>query len=131
MAGFLEKFYFTYKNTDTTKFKIFDFYSRSFTVTEPNLWETEGIKCYTMCPVYADTNLISSGIEKTKEKVENGIISPDAKEAQVKNVTDIEKQIKVRMLTIEEIGDCFVDCLKYDKVFNIYMLQIDRFVNSY
>ena len=69
-----------------------------------------------MCPVYADTNLISKGIEKTKEKVENGLISPDAKEAQIKDVADLSKQVKIRMLTIEEIGDCFVDCLKYDKV---------------
>ena len=72
--------------------------TRSFLISEPKIYDTEKIKCYALCPTFADTNLVRSW--KTKGmKTEYAFIAS-----------------LMRILTIEDVGDAMMASLKYDKV---------------
>ena len=75
--------------------------TRSFLISEPKVYDTEKIKCYAVCPTFADTNLVRSW--KTKGmKTEYAFIAS-----------------LMRILTIEDVGDAMMAALKYDKVCSI------------
>ena len=49
--------------------------TRSFLVSDPNVYEMENVKCYALCPTFADTNLVRSQFENGKSrKTENGTV---------------------------------------------------------
>ena len=88
--------------------------TRSFLISEPKVYDTEKIKCYALCPTFADTNLVRSW--KTKGmKTEYAFIAS-----------------LMRILTIEDVGDAMMSSLKYDKVYaalkKIFFLIISKSV---
>merc|ERR1712241_1587678 len=67
--------------------------TRSFDTSKPSVEATEGVKCYAICPYFADTNLV-------KEST---------------TIDDLTKRIKGRVLTVNEVGHAFELSLKLDK----------------
>ena len=85
--------------------------TRSFLISEPKVYDTEKIKCYALCPTFADTNLVRSW--KTKGmKTEYAFIAS-----------------LMRILTIEDVGDAMMASLKYDKVYA--SLKKNIFLNNF
>ena len=94
--------------------------TRAFRSSSPKPYDTEGVKCYVLCPVFADTNLVRSSFEHESAKMQKGIMTARGKAA---NVEELEKITRTRMLTVNEVGDAMMKSLKYDKVF---ILKITR-----
>ena len=73
--------------------------TRGFLFTDPKVFELEGIKCYALCPNTTETPLVTSYLEErnlTKE--------------------DVEGAMRMKILTVEEIGEAVMKSFKYDKV---------------
>ena len=68
-------------------------FTRSFGTSKPNVYHSEGIKAYAICPFFADTNLVKESI----------------------NINDLTKRIKTRVLTVEEVGHAMEMSLKNDE----------------
>lgn len=66
--------------------------TRSFATSKPNVELSEGVKCYAICPFFADTALV-------KEST---------------NISDLERRIKGRVLTVTEVGHAFEKSLEID-----------------
>ena len=81
--------------------------TRAFLVSEPKMSDSEGIKCYAIAPFFADTNLVRSIFESDPETVKN---------TGVENMEDLSKKVKMRILTVNEVGDAMIKSLQYDKV---------------
>jgi len=67
--------------------------TRSFETSIPNVFSTEGIKAYALCPFFANTVLLTDRI----------------------SITDIEKKFNKRVLTVSEVGHGFEESLKIDQ----------------
>ena len=67
--------------------------TRSFETSTPNIYSTEGIKCYAICPYFANTQLVTDRIA----------------------IADLEKQFKNRVLTVSEVGNGFQQSLNIDQ----------------
>ena len=73
--------------------------TRGFLFTDPKVYELEGIKCYALCPNTTETPLVTSYLEErnlTKE--------------------DVEGAMRMKILTVEEIGEAVMKSFNYDKV---------------
>ena len=73
--------------------------TRGFLFTDPKVFELEGIKCYALCPNTTETPLVTSYLEErnlTKE--------------------DVEGAMRMKILTVEEIGEAVMKSFNYDKV---------------
>ena len=73
--------------------------TRGFLFTDPKVFELEGIKCYALCPNTTETPLVTSYLEErnlTKE--------------------DVEGAMRMKILTVKEIGEAVMKSFKYDKV---------------
>ena len=87
--------------------------TRAFITSEPKPHKSEGIKCYALCPVFADTNLVRSAFEKRKEEIQKGTVSS---KGQITSMEELSEKMKMRILTVEEVGDAMMKSLEYDKV---------------
>ena len=74
--------------------------TRSFLTADPPVYETEGIKCYGLCPGFVDTNLVRKALD------DRGLTSKDL----------VKRMFGARVMTANEIGDAMVKALQYDKV---------------
>ena len=91
--------------------------TRSFLTADPPVYETEGIKCYGLCPGFVDTNLVRKALD------DRGLTSKDL----------VKRMFGARVMTANEIGDAMVKALQYDKVKVIKSMdyQITILKNSY
>jgi len=77
--------------------------TRSFETAKPNVEASEGVKAYALCPYFADTSLVK----------ESGTID------------ELERRIKGRVLTVNEVGHAFDLSLKLDKTGACYVVYPD------
>ena len=84
--------------------------TRAFLTSEPKVYESEGIKCYALCPTFVDTNLVRSAFKHNNDK---GIVTSRGK---VTSIEGLAKATKMRVMTVNEIGDAMMKSLQYDKV---------------
>ena len=73
--------------------------TRSFLTSDPPVYESEGIKCYAICPGFVETNLVRNALD------ERGMTNQD-----------LVQKTNMRVMTPKEIGDAMVKALQYDKV---------------
>lgn len=79
-------------------------FTRSYAAcSRPKPWEDDQIKAYAVCPWFANTDLV-------KETTEIG---------------KIEKKTKVRVLTVEEVGNAFDQALEADSNGGVFMVFPD------
>ena len=69
----------------------------------PKPWEDDQIKAYALCPWFADTDLVKETIELKK----------------------LEKKVKFRALTVEDVGNAFDEALDADDNGGIFMVFPD------
>ena len=79
--------------------------TRAFLASEPKLSESENIKCYALSPTFADTNLVRSAFGGNQGLNSN-----------IQNMEDLSKATKMRILTVNEVGEALIKSLEYDKV---------------
>ena len=86
--------------------------TRAFLTSEPKVYESEGIKCFALCPSFADTNLVRGAIkhEKSKENKGHGLLG------KINSIEDLAKTTQMRVLTVNDVGDALMKSLQYDKV---------------
>ena len=108
--------------------------TRSFITSDPKPYDTDGIKCYALCPVimnttikklhqyisvyvfhlnfqvFVDTNLVREGL-KAKSPSREALGGKPAG-----NIEELAKTTKMRVMTVNEIGDAMKKSLQYDKV---------------
>lgn len=91
--------------------------TRSF---RSKVYHEEGIKCYTLAPWFADTNLVRSQLEKAKETN-----SPGFRGNRVTSMEELSKAVHTRILTVEEVGEAMMTSLKIDKNGAVYSIMPD------
>ena len=89
--------------------------TRAFRSSEPKVYETEGIKCYALCPTFVDTNLVRGAMTNRKEN-SNEEMGFKAGRGNITTLEQLEKSTKMRVMSVHEIGDAMMKSLKYDKV---------------
>ena len=77
--------------------------TRSFATSKPNVYASEGIKAYAICPFFADTALVRESV----------------------NISDLSKKIKGRVLTVNEVGHAMEHSLKVDENGACYVVYPD------
>ena len=88
--------------------------TRAFLSSKPTVFESEGIKCYALCPSFADTHFVRSAFENEKGFKENhGIVTSKGR---VHSMKELAETTKSRVLTVNEVGDAMIKSLEYDKV---------------
>lgn len=90
--------------------------TRTFAEIVPDIYSVEGVKCYGIAPWFADTNLVRTGFGDKRVRTALGDFT---------SINDIKKNYKVRVLTVEEVGDSFVKALEHDKTGAIYVVFPD------
>merc|ERR1712001_567554 len=85
--------------------------TRSFITSDPKPYDTDGIKCYALCPVFVDTNLVREGLKAKEHKSRQRLGGKPAG-----NIEELAKTTKMRVMTVNEIGDAMKKSLQYDKV---------------
>ena len=78
-------------------------FTRSFATAKPNVASTEGIKAYAICPYFADTSLVRESVA----------------------IDDLQKRIKGRVLTVNEVGHAFEKSLEVDQTGACYVVFPD------
>ena len=73
--------------------------TRSFLTSDPPVYESEGIKCYALCPGFVETNLVQKALD------DRGLTNQES-----------TQKTNMRVMTTKEIGDALVKSLQYDKV---------------
>lgn len=81
--------------------------TRAIRDSEPCLYQTEGIKAYAICPFFADTQLVREG-----SSGKDGIKA-------------LEKRLKKRVLTVNEVGHALDVCLEKDMNGECYVVFPD------
>jgi len=66
--------------------------TRNFGMAKPDLFESEGIKCYALCPWYTDTTLVTD----------------------MMNLKTIEKHSGIRVMDPSEVGKALLDAIRMD-----------------
>ena len=89
--------------------------TRAFRTSEPKVYDTEGIKCYALCPTFADTNLVRGAMTDRKENP-NEEMGFKSGRGNITTIEQLEKSTKMRVMSVHEIGDAMMKSLKYDKV---------------
>ena len=74
--------------------------TRSFLTSDPQVYESEGIKCYALCPGFVDTNLVQKALD------DKGMTKKDL----------VKRMFGARIMTASEIGDAMMKALQFDKV---------------
>ena len=74
--------------------------TRSFLTSDPPVYESEGIKCYALCPGFVDTNLVQKALD------DKGMTKKDL----------VKRMFGARIMTPNEIGDAMMKALQFDKV---------------
>ena len=96
--------------------------TQGFKSSEPNIYESEGIKCYALAPWYADTNLVRSSLQLSNE-------NPGKWTRGGKTVTSIQDlklgKSMTRVLTVNEVGHALIKSLEYDKVTILVHFQVN------
>ena len=73
--------------------------TRSFLTSDPPVYQSEGIKCYALCPGFVETNLVQKALD------DRGLTNQE-----------LTQKTNMRVMTPKEIGDALVKSLQYDKV---------------
>ena len=73
--------------------------TRSFLTSDPPVYESDGIKCYALCPGFVETNLVQKALD------DRGLTNQE-----------LTQKTNMRVMTTKEIGDALVKSLQYDKV---------------
>ena len=73
--------------------------TRSFLTSDPPVYQSEGIKCYALCPGFVETNLVQKALN------DRGLTNQE-----------LTQKTNMRVMTTKEIGDALVKSLQYDKV---------------
>ena len=73
--------------------------TRSFLTSDPPVYQSEGIKCYALCPGFVETNLVQKALD------DRGLTNQE-----------LTQKTNMRVMTTKEIGDALVKSLQYDKV---------------
>jgi len=94
--------------------------TRSFITSDPKPYDTDGIKCYALCPVFVDTNLVREGLKSKEHKSKARLGGKPAG-----NIEELAKATKMRVMTVNEIGDAMKKSLQYDKDGAVYAILPD------
>lgn len=70
----------------------------------------KGVKCYALCPTFADTNLVRSSFNCENQWTIKSEFST------ARCIEDISKATLHRLLTVEDVGEAMMKSLKFDKV---------------
>ena len=73
--------------------------TRSFLTSDPPVYQSEGIKCYALCPGFVETNLVQKALN------DRGLTNQE-----------LTQKTNMRVMTTKEIGDALAKSLQYDKV---------------
>lgn len=95
--------------------------TRYFGALEPDVFKTEGVKCYALAPWLADTNLVRSHIEKAINEGKPVV----HKNQEIRNLDDYRKIGMMRALTVEEVGEAFIQSIYKDKNAAVYAVLPD------
>merc|ERR1712018_182917 len=99
--------------------------TRAFRSSEPKVYETEGIKCYALCPTFADTNLVRGAMSNRKEN-SNEEMGFKAGRGNITTLEQLEKSTKMRVMSVHEIGDAMMKSLKYDKDGAVHVIRLGQ-----
>lgn len=99
--------------------------TKSFKFSEPKVYDVEGIKCYALAPWYVDTNLVRSSVQLSAENPGKWTF----KGQNIASMEDLQKFKKLRVLTVQEVGNALIKSLEYDKV-NTLRKQASGFLIS-
>ena len=89
--------------------------TRAFQTCHPKPQDSEGIKCYALCPSLVDTNMVRKSIEHNCQR---GVT--DGWNANTSSLDEFVELAKIRAMSGEEIGDALMKSFKLDKVYFRY-----------
>ena len=89
--------------------------TRAFQTCHPKPQNSEGIKCYALCPSLVDTNMVRKSIEHNCQR---GVT--DGWNANTSSLDEFVELAKIRAMSGEEIGDALMKSFKLDKVYSRY-----------
>ena len=92
--------------------------TRNFELAQPNTYEVEGIKAFALCPWFADTAMVRSGIEEKKGELVS-------RSGPVASLKELEQKTGNRVLTVGEVGDAMLKTLELDKNGAVYVIFPD------
>ena len=97
--------------------------TKGFKFCEPKVYDSEGIKCYALAPWYADTNLVRSSVELSKQNPGKWTY----KGKTIGSIQDLEQGRKMRVLNVHEVGHALIKSLEYDKVLTYCSLHFQLY----
>ena len=107
--------------------------TRAFQTCHPKPRDSEGIKCYALCPSLVDTNMVRKSIEHNCQR---GVT--DGWNANTSSLDEFVELAKIRAMSGEEIGDALMKSFKLDKIYSrytniqrIYFKIINYFVKQF
>ena len=89
--------------------------TRAFQSCHPKPRNSEGIKCYALCPSLVDTNMVRKSIE---HNCQTGVT--DGWNANTSSLDEFVELAKIRAMSGEEIGDALMKSFRLDKVHSMY-----------
>ena len=92
--------------------------TRSFAEVLPDVYDTEGVKCYGLCPWFVDTRLVNQSFELAPK----GGFESRFSSVKVHNMDDLVESTKNRALTAEEIAGAMMESLRVDKTGAMYIV---------
>jgi len=95
--------------------------TRAFKFSEPKVYDTEGIKCFSLAPWFADTALVHSWMESAKEKPGSWMYEGKS----LTSIEDIKTAGHMRILTVHEVGQGLIKALEYDNDGAVYAIIPD------
>ena len=99
--------------------------TRAFNSFHPKPRNSEGIKCYSLCPSLVDTNMVRKSIE---HNCQTGVT--DGWNANTSSLDEFVELAQIRAMSGEEIGDALMKSFRLDKVHSMYPnCKDDKFGN--
>ena len=89
--------------------------TRAFQTCHPKPRDSEGIKCYALCPSLVDTNMVRKSIEHNCQR---GVT--DGWNANTSSLDEFVELAKIRAMSGEEIGSALMKSFELDKVYSRY-----------
>ena len=97
--------------------------TRAFQTCHPKPRDSEGIKCYALCPSLVDTNMVRKSIE---HNCQTGVT--DGWNANTSSLDEFVELAQIRAMSGEEIGDALMKSFRLDKV---HLITINLFIQLF